>query len=77
MKSEGNHQSIKEPLNQVALDKAFQKEVNYRWAIPIPINKVDLIKDACITPLGVATQWTLDDLGNRAITQGVDCIGSI
>ena len=45
----------------MALRKAYTKEIIHRWLIPVKQNSVLKIKRACIIPLGVATQFTVDD----------------
>ena len=63
----GNHKSASTPENAAALDKAFSKEVKYRWAIPIDPKCIKSIPHACVTPLGVATQWTINAQNERII----------
>ena len=63
----GNHKSAKLPENAEALDKAFTKEVKYRWAIPIDPKCIKSIPHACVTPLGVATQWSINAENERII----------
>ena len=67
MLDRGNHKSALDPLNAAALDKAFNKELAHGWSIVLPPDQVHRIKHASITPLGVATQWTIDSSGNRII----------
>jgi hypothetical protein len=64
---QGNHKSTQTPDNMKALNKAFDKEVRYEWAIPINPNCIKNIKGASVTPLGVAVQWSIDSQGNRII----------
>jgi hypothetical protein len=56
----GNHQSTKPSENAKALEKAFNKEIKAQWAIPFTTSVVKMIPGASITPLGVATQWTVN-----------------
>ena len=63
----GNHKSALVPENEAALDKAFNKEVRYSWAIPILPSCITQIPGASVTPLGVAIQWSIDADNNRII----------
>jgi hypothetical protein len=65
MINRGNHQSTKPTENQAALDKAFDKEVKAHWAIPLNPAVINMIPGASITPLGVATQWTVNPQNER------------
>jgi hypothetical protein len=60
MINRGNHQSTKPKENAKALNKAFDKEVEAQWAIPFNPSVINMIPGASITPLGVATQWTVN-----------------
>ena len=61
----GNHKSAKITENKAALEKAFDKEVKYSWALPITPDCIKLIPGACVTPLGVAVQWSIDAQNQR------------
>ena len=63
----GNHQSALTSDNNIALKKAFQKELDAQWAIPLSPSCIKLIPGASITPLGVATQWSMNAAGDRVI----------
>lgn len=63
----GNHQSSLIPENAAALDKAFTKEVQNRWALPLLPSSLKSIPNASVTPLGVAVQWTIDENRNRKL----------
>jgi hypothetical protein len=65
MINRGNHQSTKPIENQAALNKAFDKEIQAHWAIPLNPAVIPMIPGASITPLRVATQWTVDPQNNR------------
>ena len=65
MLKRGNHQSAKTDENKDALSKSFDKEVASQWAIPITIDCIKNIPHACITPLGVATQWSINEKNER------------
>ena len=63
----GNHQSTLLKENKLALFKALNKEVKAQWAIPLLPSAVPLIPGACITPLGIAIQWSMNESGERII----------
>lgn len=63
----GNHKSSHTPENSAALNKAFNKEVSFEWAIPLLPHCIKHIPGASITPLGVAVQWSINEKGNRII----------
>ena len=65
MLDRGNHKSAKSETNAPALRKAFQKEVDRGWLLPITIESVKKIKKLSIIPLGIAEQLTIDEFGNR------------
>ena len=67
MLERGNHKSALEEDNKQALDKAFTKEVRHHWAIPILPVSIPLIPGASVTPLGVATQWSINEKNDRII----------
>lgn len=71
----GNHKSALTKENAAALNKAFDKEVKFNWAIPILPHCIKLIKDACLTPLGVAVQWSINAKNERILKRRVthDC----
>ena len=61
----GNHQSTDTDIGVEKLEKAYSKEVSYGWQVPILPSVIKTIKGACITPLGVSAQWTIDAFCNR------------
>ena len=63
----GNHQSTILQQNKLALFKAFNKEVQAQWAIPLLPTATPLIPGASITPLGVAVQWSMNANGERIL----------
>ena len=65
MLDRGNHKSAKSDENAPALLKAFEKEVSRGWLLPITIESLTKVKNLSIIPLGVATQSTIDEFGNR------------
>ena len=48
MLERGNHKSAKLKENDVALDKAFSKEVGHHWVIPFLYNTIPLIPGASV-----------------------------
>lgn len=71
----GNHKSANDPDGLAALNKAYDKEVSYGWQIPLLPSYISSIKDAGITPLGVAKQWSFNEKNERYIKRRVthDC----
>jgi hypothetical protein len=63
----GNHKSAQTPDNTTALNKSFNKEVLYEWAIPITPTCIKLIPGASVTPLGVAVQFSINGKGDRIL----------
>lgn len=61
----GNHQSAQALPKQVS--KLLDKDVVHGFTIPLPISTVRLIPNAGIQPLGLASQWTIDENGERVI----------
>ena len=58
----GNHKSsskIKEVVEFV--NKQYKKEVSKGWMIPIPTNILSLLKNACVIPIGVTSQFTINE----------------
>ena len=71
----GNHKSASHQEGIQAITKAFKREVSLGWQIPILPDAIKAIKGACITPLGVAKQWTINSSNERIIKKRVthDC----
>ena len=67
MLERGNHKSAKLKENDVALEKAFSKEVGHHWVIPFLPSTIPLIPGASVTPLGVATQWSINERNERVV----------
>ena len=61
----GNHKSAKEFPEQVT--KLLTKDVLHGFTIPIPTEAVRKLPGAAVQPLGLATQWTLNEEGERII----------
>jgi hypothetical protein len=67
MLDRGNHKSAQLSTGAKALSKAFDKEVKYQWAIPLQPHCIKYIPGASVTPLGVATQWSINAQNERII----------
>ena len=67
----GNHKSSKSDENFPALQKAFDKEVKRGWLLPITVESLTKIKGLSIIPLGIATQFTVNESGDRVIKRRV------
>ena len=61
----GNHKSAKNFPDQVA--NLLAKDVRHGFSIPIPTRTVRAIPGAAVQPLGLASQWTLNEEGERVI----------
>ena len=71
MISRGNHKSTKKPGCKDILFKTFSKEVEKGWVVPITIESVSKIKDLFVIPLGIAHQFSINELGKRIPKQRV------
>ena len=71
----GNHKSATTEEGLKSINKAYDKEVKYGWQIPILPSVIKSLKNASVTPLGVATQWTINEKNERIIKRRVthDC----
>ena len=68
MMKRGNHKSAQIPeINAQTLMKNYTKEVKHGWMLPIPKRVLHKLKGASVIPVGVATQFTIDDKGNRVV----------
>jgi len=67
----GNHKSALKLKNRKVLEKAFKKEVEKGWTIPITLKTIKRIKNLFVIPLGVADQFSIDELGKRIQKQRV------
>jgi len=63
MLKRGNHKSAKS--NMDTLNKAFTKEVEKGWLLPVTIESLQKIRSLSIIPLGIADQFTIDEFGNK------------
>jgi hypothetical protein len=59
----GNHKSAKDEPEQVA--KLLKKDVDHGFSLVIPKEQVPLIPGSMVQPLGLAKQWTLNEVGDR------------
>jgi hypothetical protein len=60
----GNHKSAQDESDQVA--KLLKKDVDHGFAWIIPKQLVPLIPHSMVQPLGLAKQWTLNEMGVRS-----------
>jgi len=63
MLERGNHKSAKDNIK--TLNKAFTKEVEKGWLLPVTVESLRKIKSLSIIPLGIAEQSTIDEFGNK------------
>ena len=61
----GNHKSARTLPHQVS--RLLDKDVIHGFAIPLPIAVIGLIPNTGAQPLGLASQWMLDEHGRRVI----------
>ena len=71
----GNHKSASTDMGLKTINQAFDKEVSLGWQIPILPDSIKNIKGACVTPLGIASQWTINAKNERIVKERVthDC----
>ena len=53
--------------NKEAVNSNYDKEVAHGWMIPIKIDVIKKIKGTGVIPIGIATQFTIDEKGKRKI----------
>ena len=63
----GNHKSALYPDNGTKLMSNYKKEVQHGWILPVTLECVNGIKGASVIPVGVATQFSIDDKDNRKV----------
>ncbi|GFH53887.1 hypothetical protein CTEN210_10363 [Chaetoceros tenuissimus] len=63
----GNSSTMKDPEAKKSVKENQFKEVDHGRAIPITLECAAKLKDAGITPLGCAVQWTIDEMGKPQI----------
>ena len=61
----GNHKSALSKENEEKLLENYAKEVKHGWMMLVTIECVTKIDDASVIPVGVATQFSIDEKGNR------------
>ena len=61
----GNHKSALSKENEAKLSENYAKEVKHGWMMPVTVECVTKIDDAGVIPVGVATQFSIDEKGNR------------
>lgn len=61
----GNNKSAEHPEGRIALQKAYTKEVNKGWMIPITIDTLRSVKGAGVIPIGCTVQHTINENGER------------
>ena len=71
MINRGNHKSTMKPGCKEILQKTFTKEVEKGWIVPITIESTTKIKDLFVIPLGIAHQFSINELGERIPKQRV------
>ena len=63
MIARGDHKSAQTETDVVA--KLLSKDVIHGFSIPLPVSAIPLIPHAGVQPLGLVSQWTIDENGNR------------
>ena len=64
----GNHLSARKPKeNYETLRENYRKEVKKGWMLPLPIKCLTKVRGAAVIPVGVHTQFTIDEAGKRKI----------
>jgi hypothetical protein len=61
----GNNKSASDEKDLPILDKNYNKEVSKGWMIPFTKECITKIKGAGVIPIGLASQWTLDETGKK------------
>ena len=59
----GNHKSAND--NDDVICKSLKNEVNYGFALVLPVETINMIPHSMVVPLGIADQFTIDTNGNR------------
>jgi hypothetical protein len=65
----GKHKSAQDESDQVA--KLLKKDVDHGFAWIIPKQLVPLIPHSMVQPLGLAKQWTLNEMGECSPKYGL------
>ena len=61
----GNNKSALDPIHKEFILKNYTKEVERGWMLPIPKTTVQKMKGGGVIPIGIATQHTVNEQGNR------------
>ena len=62
----GNHQSLIKSSEEINfVNKQYNKEVTKGWIIPFPIEILYKMKNACVIPIGVVSQFTINEHGEK------------
>ena len=71
----GNHKSSQSVLNAAALNKAISNEIDHEWALPLTIESLLSIKNVGVLHLGVAEQFSINEMDKRYVKRRVthDC----
>ena len=68
MVARGNHKSAEFPeINKQTLMKNYTDETEKGWMLPIPKRSLEKLKGAAVIPVGVHTQYTIDEFGGRKV----------
>lgn len=58
----GNHKSASRSSKEVKfVQKQYEKEVKKGWMIPFPSHIIPKLKEACVIPIGVAKQFSINE----------------
>ena len=61
----GNHKlALRSKILLEFLKKTYDKEVRLGWMIPLQVDLISKLKNACVIPVGVVSQTKVDELGN-------------
>ena len=67
MVEQGNHKSATIPEHVEVVRKTYQKEIARGWVIPIPLPTLFQLRHADMTPIGIATQFTVNEAGEKIL----------
>ena len=61
----GNHKSALKSKKVVEfINKTYSKEVRLGWMVPFSLSIIPKLKNACVIPVGVLSQMTMDEYSN-------------
>ena len=64
----GNHKSAESPIaNADALQANYAKEIKNGWMLPVTVESLQKLKGAAVIPVGVASQFSIDENGKQII----------